>query len=93
MLVALVTPFTADGEVHWDDVEKHVDHLITHGADGIVVVEPASEDLTVLAASLHNHGIAATVRAGHVRLSPHASTDDETLAMLRAAFISYSTSR
>ncbi|MGV3714273.1 MAG: 4-hydroxy-tetrahydrodipicolinate synthase, partial [Pseudolysinimonas sp.] len=24
VLVALVTPFTHDGEVHWDDVEKHI---------------------------------------------------------------------
>ena len=58
---------------------------------GIVVVEPEPDRLTVLAASLHNHGITATVRSGSARLSPHASTDDETLAMLRAAFISYAT--
>jgi selenocysteine lyase/cysteine desulfurase len=58
---------------------------------GIVVVEPEPDRLTVLAASLHNHGITATVRAGHVRLSAHATTDDETLAMLRAAFLSYAT--
>lgn len=58
---------------------------------GIVVVEPEPERLTVLAASLHNHGITATVRAGTARLSVHASTDDETLAMLRAAFLSYAT--
>ena len=50
---------------------------------GIVVVEPAPDQLTVLAASLHNHGVTATVRAGHVRLSAHASTDDETFAMLQ----------
>lgn len=58
---------------------------------GIVVLEPETDRLTVLAAALHNHGITATIRAGHARLSPHASTDDETLAMLRAAFISYAT--
>jgi selenocysteine lyase/cysteine desulfurase len=54
---------------------------------GIVVVQPEPDRLTALAASLHNHGITATVRSGHARLSPHASTDDETLAMLRAAFL------
>ena len=59
---------------------------------GIIVVQPEPDRLTALAAALHNHGISATVRAGHARLSPHASTDDETLAMLRAAFVSYSTS-
>jgi selenocysteine lyase/cysteine desulfurase len=58
---------------------------------GIVVVEPAADQLTVLAASLHNHGITATVRSGHVRLAPHVSTDDETFAMLKAAFLSFST--
>jgi selenocysteine lyase/cysteine desulfurase len=58
---------------------------------GIVVVEPEPDRLTVLAAALHNHGLTVTIRAGHARLSPHASTDDETLAMLRAAFISYAT--
>ncbi|CAN5128045.1 hypothetical protein BH11ACT3_BH11ACT3_10950 [soil metagenome] len=58
---------------------------------GIVVIEPEPEQLTVLAASLHNHGISATVRAGHVRLSPHASTEEETFAMLKAAFTSFAT--
>jgi len=58
---------------------------------GIVVVEPASDQLTVLSASLHNHGLSCAVRQGRVRLSAHASTDDETFDMLRAAFISFST--
>jgi len=43
----------------------------------------------VLSASLHNHGVTASVRQGKVRLSTHVSTDDETLDMLRAAFTSY----
>lgn len=47
MLVALVTPFTADGEVHWDDVEKHIDHLCAHGADGIVVTGTTGETSTL----------------------------------------------
>ena len=58
---------------------------------GIVVLQLEPDRLTALAASLHNHGVSATVRAGTVRLSAHASTDDETLAMLRAALVSYST--
>ena len=58
---------------------------------GIVVVEPLPEHLTVLVASLHNHGVTATARAGQARLSPHASTDEETLGMLRAAFVSFAT--
>lgn len=56
---------------------------------GIVVLEPAADQLTVLTASLFNHGVTAKSREGTVRLSAHASTDDETLSMLRASFISY----
>lgn len=58
---------------------------------GIVVVEPEPDQLTVLAAALHNHGVSATTRGGTVRLSPHASTDTETLAMLRSALLSFAT--
>ncbi|MBC7725785.1 MAG: aminotransferase class V-fold PLP-dependent enzyme [Burkholderiaceae bacterium] len=53
---------------------------------GIVVVEPAPEHLTVLAAALFNHGVTATAREGQVRLSPHVSTGEESLDILRAAF-------
>jgi 4-hydroxy-tetrahydrodipicolinate synthase len=43
----LVTPFTADGEVAWDDVEKHIDDLVTNGADGIVVTGTTGETSTL----------------------------------------------
>jgi selenocysteine lyase/cysteine desulfurase len=56
---------------------------------GIVVVRPEDDRLTQLSASLHNHGITSTSRQGSVRLSPHVTTDEETLAMLRAAFMSF----
>ncbi|CAN5334754.1 hypothetical protein BH09ACT5_BH09ACT5_18890 [soil metagenome] len=56
---------------------------------GIVVIAPEPDQLTLLAASLHNHGVTATTREGTVRLSPHVTTDEETLAMLRAAFTSF----
>jgi selenocysteine lyase/cysteine desulfurase len=58
---------------------------------GIVVLEPPAEQLTLLTASLYNHGVTATTRGGTVRLSVHAGTSAETLEMLRAAFTSYST--
>ena len=58
---------------------------------GIAVIQPDPDQLTVLAASLHNHGITATARAGHVRLSAHASTADETFEMLRSAFLAFAT--
>lgn len=59
---------------------------------GIVVLEPDARDLTGLTASLFNHGITATSRAGTVRLSSHASTSRETLDMLRAAFVGHAAS-
>jgi 4-hydroxy-tetrahydrodipicolinate synthase len=47
VLVALVTPFSADGEVDWNDVEKHIDDVITAGADGIVVTGTTGETSTL----------------------------------------------
>ena len=56
---------------------------------GIVVIEPPADQLTVLTASLFNHGVSSTTRQGRVRLSPHVSTDSQTFDMLRASFTSY----
>lgn len=42
-----MTPFTADGEVAWDDVEKHIDDLVSNGADGIVVTGTTGETSTL----------------------------------------------
>ena len=47
VLVALVTPFTADGEVDWPGVEKHIDDVINDGADGIVVTGTTGETSTL----------------------------------------------
>lgn len=58
---------------------------------GIVVLEPEPEQLTVLAAALHNHGVSVTVRGGTVRISPHASTSEESLELLRSALLSFAT--
>ena len=56
---------------------------------GIVVIEPAEEHMTVLAASLHNHGVTATRRGATVRLAAHVSTTEETFEMLRASFLGF----
>ncbi|MCU1405634.1 MAG: hypothetical protein JWQ43_1937 [Glaciihabitans sp.] len=56
---------------------------------GIVVLEPAADQLTVLTASLFNHGVSVTTRAGQVRVSPHVSTGEDTFDMLRASFVSF----
>lgn len=58
---------------------------------GIVILEPPAEQLTVLEASLSNHGVSVTSRGGRVRLSVHAVLSDATVDMVRAAFTSYST--
>jgi hypothetical protein len=52
-----------------------------------MVLAPPADRLTTLTASLYNHGVTATTRGGRVRLSAHATTTDETFAMLRAAFL------
>ena len=56
---------------------------------GIVVIEPLTDQLTVMTASLFNHGVTTTTRQGRIRLSPHVSTDGETFDMLRASFVSF----
>lgn len=56
---------------------------------GIVVLEPAADQLTTLTASLFNHGVTVTTRQGAVRMSPHVSTDEQTFDMLRASFTSF----
>ncbi|MGX1791533.1 4-hydroxy-tetrahydrodipicolinate synthase [Microbacterium sp. NPDC055312] len=47
VLVALVTPMTADGEVDWPATEKHLDRVISDGADGIVVTGTTGETSTL----------------------------------------------
>lgn len=47
VLVALVTPMTADGEVDWPATEKHMDRVISDGADGIVVTGTTGETSTL----------------------------------------------
>src|SRR5690606_37600230 len=42
-----VTPMTADGEVDWPAVEKHMDQVISDGADGIVVTGTTGETSTL----------------------------------------------
>ncbi|MCU1424838.1 MAG: aminotransferase [Microbacteriaceae bacterium] len=56
---------------------------------GIVVLTPAQDQLTMLVASMFNHGVTATSRGDSVRLSAHVSTTEETLDMLRASLTSF----
>jgi 4-hydroxy-tetrahydrodipicolinate synthase len=73
VLVALVTPFAADGEVDWADVEKHIDDVITSGADGIVVTltDPEKLKLVEVAKDVAN-GRARIITGGGSNETAHA---------------------
>ena len=47
VLVAVVTPMRADGEVDWAGVEALIDDCVTQGADGIVVSGTTGETSTL----------------------------------------------
>lgn len=47
VLVALVTPMTAEGEVDWASTERHLDYVISSGADGVVVTGTTGETSTL----------------------------------------------
>jgi 4-hydroxy-tetrahydrodipicolinate synthase len=47
VLVAMVTPMTKEGEVDWPGVEALMEHLISHGADGLVVTGTTGETSTL----------------------------------------------
>ncbi|GAB3405632.1 4-hydroxy-tetrahydrodipicolinate synthase [Schumannella luteola] len=69
VLVALVTPFTADGEVDWNDVEKHIDRCIQDGADGIVVTGTTGETSTLTdPEKLKLVEVAKSVSAGRAKI-------------------------
>ncbi|MDM4762564.1 4-hydroxy-tetrahydrodipicolinate synthase [Galbitalea sp. SE-J8] len=69
VLVALVTPFTADGEVDWPGVEKHIDRVISDGADGIVVTGTTGETSTLTdAEKLRLVEVAKSVSAGRAKI-------------------------
>jgi 4-hydroxy-tetrahydrodipicolinate synthase len=46
VLTAMVTPFTADGEVDPDGIGRVADHLVSHGNDGVVVSGTTGESPT-----------------------------------------------
>lgn len=60
---------------------------------GIVTLAPAPQDAGPLAAALDNNGLAVTVRAGQVRISPHVGTGADTLRLFGDALAAFSSSR
>lgn len=64
-----MTPFTADGEVSWPDVERHIDRVITDGADGIVVTGTTGETSTLTdAEKLRLVEVAKSVSGGRAKI-------------------------
>jgi 4-hydroxy-tetrahydrodipicolinate synthase len=65
----MVTPMTKDGEVDWPAVESIMDHLISHGADGLVVTGTTGETSTLTdAEKIQLVKTGKTVAAGRARI-------------------------
>jgi 4-hydroxy-tetrahydrodipicolinate synthase len=65
----MVTPMTKDGEVDWPAVESLMDHLIGHGADGLVVTGTTGETSTLTdAEKIRLVKTGKTVAAGRARI-------------------------
>ncbi|WP_347976008.1 aminotransferase class V-fold PLP-dependent enzyme [Microbacterium sp. ProA8] len=60
---------------------------------GIVTLEPAPQDAAPLAASLANHGLTVTTRAGRIRVAPHVGTGADTLRLFGDALAAFSSAR
>jgi 4-hydroxy-tetrahydrodipicolinate synthase len=69
VLVALVTPMTSEGEVDWDATEKHLDYVISNGADGVVVTGTTGETSTLTdAEKLQLVRVGKSVAAGRAKI-------------------------
>ncbi|TQM27748.1 aminotransferase class V-fold PLP-dependent enzyme [Microbacterium kyungheense] len=60
---------------------------------GIVTLEPAAQDAGPLAASLANHGLTVTTRAGRIRVAPHVGTGADTLRLFGDALAAFASTR
>ncbi|MCJ2541494.1 4-hydroxy-tetrahydrodipicolinate synthase [Thermostichus vulcanus] len=47
VLTAMITPFTAEGELNYDEAARLADYLVTHGSDGLVVCGTTGESPTL----------------------------------------------
>jgi 4-hydroxy-tetrahydrodipicolinate synthase len=69
VLVALVTPMTTEGEVDWAATEKHLDYVISNGADGVVVTGTTGETSTLTdAEKLQLVKVGKSVSAGRAKI-------------------------
>lgn len=82
VLVALVTPFTPDGEVDWNDVEKHIDDVIAAGADGIVVTGTTGETSTLTdSEKIRLVEVAKQVASGRAKIITGGGSNETAHAM------------
>jgi 4-hydroxy-tetrahydrodipicolinate synthase len=82
VLVALVTPFTADGEVDWAGVEKHINDVIEAGADGIVVTGTTGETSTLTdAEKIRLVEVGKDVAAGRAKIITGGGSNETAHAM------------
>jgi 4-hydroxy-tetrahydrodipicolinate synthase len=82
VLIALITPFTADGEVDWTGLEKHIDDVITAGADGIVVSGTTGETSTLTdPEKLRLVEVAKDVAAGRAKIIQGGGSNETAHAM------------
>ncbi|MCX7521299.1 4-hydroxy-tetrahydrodipicolinate synthase [Microbacterium sp. STN6] len=82
VLVALVTPFTAEGEVDWPAVEKHMDDVINDGADGIVISGTTGETSTLTdAEKIRLVEVGKQVAGGRARIITGGGSNETAHAM------------
>ena len=82
VLVALVTPMTAEGEVDWDATERHIDYVISNGADGVVVTGTTGETSTLTdAEKLKLVEVGKSVAAGRAKIITGGGSNETAHAM------------
>ncbi len=82
VLVALVTPMNADGEVDWSATEKHIDYVISNGADGVVVTGTTGETSTLTdKEKLKLVEVGKSVAAGRAKIITGGGSNETAHAM------------
>ncbi|MDL5486214.1 aminotransferase class V-fold PLP-dependent enzyme [Microbacterium wangruii] len=67
--------------------------LEPHRHAGVIALTPDPADIAPLAAALANHGIAASLRSGAVRMGAHAGTGEDSLRLLEDALTEFAGTR
>jgi dihydrodipicolinate synthase/N-acetylneuraminate lyase len=82
VLVALVTPMTPEGEVDWASTEKHIDYVISNGADGVVVTGTTGETSTLTdAEKIKLVEVGKSVASGRAKIITGGGSNETAHAM------------